>query len=681
MYQYQDNVLSIPAKLLYNELSLISYKTYQNWCERGKLLRTKYGRGKGNTAWISFYDISEEWIKNAVKAFLGDPKKVVIVNELEKYIEIDRNAYNFFATHKTPKGEHLTPDKQIEKADTAMVFNAIEKVFKERGALVRNKPKAWLNISEAINDLATKLNEGYAPKYKFKLPSNSRSLKRKYKKYLTERYSSLIHGNEGHENSRKVTSKIEGLIISLYCLPNRPYSVTVHDLYLQFLGGAIEVYDIKTGEIFDREDFYDENNKPVEICEDTVRRYLKSPKNDVIIKKRRNKVHDFNLKVRPHVHRYAPNYSMSKVTLDDRDIMHTRLKNGGKVMAYYAFDDMSGAMIGISHSKEKTHDLYLDCLRNMFRFLSSKNIGTPMQMEVEHHLVKDFSEGLMKAGNLFPFVRWCNPGNSQEKYAENRIRVKKYGVEKLNNQNVGRHYSKLDSNRVIEQKIFNELNDTYKKASADYKKIIENELKEMVMYNNQLHHNQKKYKGLTRMQVFLQNVNPDVTPINKALLAKYIGFSTETSIKRNQYARVQYMDFQLETPQKINLLEPNNYDVTAYYLPENNEIKEVFLYQKDKLISVCEPVPNFNRANAEWTDKDKKGFFEAKVYISDFDEMVREDTKDKLQKVSIIRKENIPIIDIEVETIDYIPNKEPNYESTITEETEEEIKNRAFNEL
>ncbi|MDB0600727.1 hypothetical protein PL373_06120 [Tenacibaculum maritimum] len=669
MYTYQNNILSIPAKLLYEELAIIAYETYKTWIKRGKLVKTKAGRGKGNTAWVSYYDIAEEWVKNAVKAKLGDPKKVVSRNDLEPYILPDHKATNFFASHRKPDGKTLKFEKQREKATSVMILNAIETVFKERGALVKKKKVAWLNISDSVNALNT-------DKWKYKLPSNPRSLERRYKRYLKEGYSSFIHAGEGSDNARKVTANIENLIISLYCLPNKPYSSSVHDMYLQFLGGAFEVFDIKTGEVFDRDSFY-VNDAPVEITESTVWNYIKAPHNQLIIKKSRDGVYDFNHKVRPHVNRTAPNYSMSKITLDDRDIMHTRLEDGSKVMAYYAFDDLSGAMIGISHSKIKDHDLYLDCIRNMFQFTASKGLGVPMQMEVEHHLVKDFSEGLMKAGNIFPFVRWCNPTNSQEKYAERLIGIKKYGVEKDNNQNVGRHYLRSDSNRITRQKIFDEQNDNYKTAKASYNKIVENELQEQIDYNNGLHSNQKKYKGMTRLDVFLHHVNPDLPELDKSHLAKYIGEHKEVSIRRNQYVRVQYQKYQLDSPERINLLAPNNYKVDAYYIPFNNEITEVFIYQNNQLICECKPAPTFNRANSEWTDKDREGYREATKYISQFDKMVKEDTKERLQKVSIIK--NAPVtIDV---TPEIVETEEIPETFELEEVNEQEEINRAINDL
>jgi hypothetical protein len=449
-------------------------------------------------------------------------------------------------------------------------------------------------------------------------------------------------------------------------------------LYLQFLGGAIDVVDIKNGELFDREDFY-ENGSPVTISEATVWNYLKDPKNELIIKKRRNGFHDFSHKQRPHVNRTAPNYSMSKISLDDRDIMHTKMENGRKVMAYYAFDDMSQALIGYSHSKEKTHELFLNCIRNMFLFLNAKKTGMPMQMEVEHHLVRDFRDGLMKAGNVFPFVRWCAPTNSQEKYAERLIGTKKYGAEKDNNQNVGRHYSRRDSNRVINQKIFDADNDNYKEAKADYEVIVANDIQEIKEYNREPHPNQKKYKGMSKMDVFIYHLNPDLAEYDAPLLAKYIGERTKTSIRRSQYVQVLGEKYQLESPEKLSRLAPNNLTVDAYYIPEENgEIKDVYLYQNEGYIANCQPVPTFNRANAEWTDNDIQGFADAKEYISEFDKMVYQDTK-KITKVEVIKNTDYKE-DAEVKIIEDDP-QEKDFDEIVESFDTSDINQSAFDSL
>ncbi|MBB4117899.1 hypothetical protein GGR32_000171 [Mesonia hippocampi] len=675
MYAYQNNILSIPAKLLYKEWKLVSYNTYLSYCRRGKLIRTKEGRGQDNQAWVSFHDlpvVKGVNIKEFCVRALGKPEDVIVRNELEKYIIPDPKAIDFFAQHRKPNGKPLTFEKQREKATSAMILNGIETIINDRvkcnKIFGKKKVRIWQNISEAVNALDT-------DKWSYDLPGSWRGLKRRYNQYINHRYQTFIHKGEGSDNARLVTEDMERLIIALYCLPNKPYMSSTHDMYLQFLGGAIEVFDLQTGEIFDRQKFY-KDDAPIELSESTIRNYLNKPENQIIIAKFRNGDYDFSHKVRPHVNRHAPNYSMSKITLDDRDIMHTKMHDGNKVMAYYAYDDLSGAMIGISHSKSKNHELFLDCIRNMFRFTTSYNLGVPMQMEVEKHLVSDFSEGLMKANNLFPFVRWCNPTNSQEKYAERLIGIKKYGVEKDNNQNVGRFYARGESDRVTRQKIFDEYNDNYKEAKASYEEIVAQELAEQIEYNNEPHPDKVRFKGKSRLQVFIENVNPELPKLNKAMLALYVGVHVQTTIRRSQYVTVKYGKYQLPSPQTLQMLAPNNYKVDAYYIPENNEVKEVYLYQNKEFICKCTPVPKFNRANAEWTDKDVQKYNEAMQYINRFDSMVKENTKKTLTKVGII-KNKPQTIDVPVETLELPEPQEYSFEQTDYQTQ----RNRAINDL
>lgn len=638
MYEYQNNILSIPAKLLYKDWGLMKYSYYLKLCSRGKLVRTSEGRGLGNQAWVSFNDLPV--VKGIdTKAFcvrmLGNPKDMLFVNQLEQYIVPDPKAIEYFALHRKPNGKPLKLEEQRIRATSCMILNAIETVIKDPLKIrkfSKKKLKIWENMSFAVNNLNTQ-------KWHFKLPANQRSLQRKYNAYINIRYDEFIHKGEGAKNRLKVTKGIERLIIALYCLPNKPYANATYDKYLQFMGGALTVYDYQTGEVFNREHFFDENGQIVELAESTIWNYINKPENKIIIAKIRNGDYDFSHKIRPHVNRHAPMYSMSKISLDDRDIMHTQYYDGKKkkrVLTYYAFDDLSGAMIGITHSKKKDHALFLNCIRNMFQFTSSYNLGVPMQIEVERHLTTEFEEGLLKAGVLFPFVRFCNPTNSQEKYSERQIRTKKYGVEKDRHQNVGRHYARLDSNRTTLQKIFDEHNDNYREATATYEEIVAWDLEEQQLYNNELHHNQVKFKGKTRLEVFLENVNPNLPKLNKALLSQYIGEHTKTTILRNQYVTVQYGKYQLPNPQTIMMLQPNNYNVDAYYIPVNNEVKEVFLYQKGEFICKCKPVPIFNRANAEWTDEDALKYQEAMKYIQQFDAMTKGLIDEKVSKVGIM---------------------------------------------
>lgn len=678
-YEYYDKKLGFKVNYLISNrefhpesIKVIKYTTLYNRmnsknCHEKQLRRSSLGVD----ALIEFSSLCLEWKELIILKF-GKPQEEIKKSWFASQFVLDRKAFDFFLAYTYGDKVKLDHDTITRYTHQAAVLNTVLLVKNNRKQYLRSLGTTSVDIWESLSRDVNAFHE-----VDHKLPTTKSSLRYKVTKYNKEGYAGLISDKFGMQNALKVTDQIENLIISLYCLPNKPYVENVHEMYIKFLQGEIDVVNIKTGEIFERKNFF-KRNKPVEITVGTVWNYINAPHNDLIIKKARNGAYDFNHKNRPHVHRTAPIFSMSKITLDDRDIMHTKLHDGSKVMAYYAFDDMSGAMIGIAHSKAKNHDLFIDCLRNMFRFTSSYNLGIPMQMEVEQHLVSDFKDGLMKAGTVFPFVRWCNPTNSQEKYAERLIGTKKYGVEKDNNQNVGRHYSRRDSNRTTLQKIFDEQNDNYKVARASYEQIVANELQEQIQYNNELHSDQVKFKGMTRLEVFLRNVNTDLKEFDKSHLAKFIGDHTQTSIRRSQYVTVQYGKYQLSNPDVMRKLSPNNYNVDAYYLPNSqNEIKEVFIYQNNQFICECKPVPTFNRANSEWNDDDLDGYNNATKYISQFDKMVKERSASKLQKVSIIKTNNI--------YIDVTPEIMPRIESEEIFELEhvniQSERNRAINDL
>ena len=662
-YEFHNKKLGVKIKFLIfdrhfhpNSLKLISYNAINKRFKSDNRSEVQLRKPSvGCDALALHSSLCQEW-KDMLVVHFGTPKEEIKKSWFAQHYVADRGAWDFYTAHTYGEKIKLDVDKIELYTYQASVLNTVLLMKNNRKQYLKTLGCTSVDIWDSLSKDVNAFRE-----VDHQLPTTKDSLRYKATKYAKEGYPSIISGKYGMQNALKVTSKIESLIISLYCLPNKPYIENVHEMYEEFLSGEIDVFDIKTGEVFDKKDFF-KRGKPVELTVGTVWNYINAPHNALVIAKFRNGTYDFNHKMRPHVTRTPPVYSMSKISLDDRDIMHTKLHDGSKVMAYYAFDVMSGAMIGIAHSKSKNHDLYIDCLRSMFRFTTSKGLGVPMQMEVEQHLVSDYKDGLMKAGNVFPFVRWCNPTNSQEKGAEHFIGMKKYGVEKDNNQNVGRHYSRRDSNRTTIQKIFDEQNDNYKDAKASFEQIVANELQEQIAYNNEPHSDKKKYPNQTRLQVFLNNINPDLPKLDLAQLTRYIGNHTPTSIRRNQYVTVQYEKYQLSSPQIIRKLAPNNYEVDAYYLPnENNEIESVFIYQNGLFICECLPKPTFNTANSEWTDADVLGYQNSMKYISEFDKMVKDDSQ-RIQKVSIIRNDK-PIIDITPEVVTkQIPEPEYEYE-------------------
>ena len=131
---------------------------------------------------------------------------------------------------------------------------------------------------------------------------------------------------------------------------------------------------------------------------------------------------------------------------------------------------------------------------------------------------------------------------------------------------------------------------------------------------------------MTRLEVLHKFQNPAMAKYDASFLAQFIGEQVETSIKRNSTATVQYSEYQLPAPQLISRLEPNNYNVTAFYMPvePDEEITEIYLYQNGKFICTCKKLERYSSAKAEWTANDEQAYNKQAAYVSEFDRMSKE---------------------------------------------------------
>ncbi|OXA83700.1 hypothetical protein B0A56_00845 [Flavobacterium columnare NBRC 100251 = ATCC 23463] len=216
MYQFINNKVSIPARLLYKDWALVSYDNYQSLCKKRKLVRTKEGRGEGNEAYISAEDLpihrgidfKEICIRELGEFPTGNTNKLAF--RLSNAIEKDKEARRFFEQHKKPNGDSLDQEKQEQLRNSAEILNAIQTLFKTSSMKV-DSTKTWTALGEALKALQEKIN--------FKLPLNGRLLKPKYLQYVPRKYEVLLHKGEGHVNSVKITPEVSDWLISMYALP------------------------------------------------------------------------------------------------------------------------------------------------------------------------------------------------------------------------------------------------------------------------------------------------------------------------------------------------------------------------------------------------------------------------------------------------------------------------------
>lgn len=625
-----------PSTLSEEELApIMSIPNYKKLAAKEKINVVRSGRGLGGYVLVEIATMPLRF-QERIKLKYGDMKEDVIRNWLGSHYHIDAKAREFYTRFRFDNGDALPPEHIQEYTVNASVFEAVMRAM-EDATFMRKAMKAgpvnWGELAGAISY--------YQAEFGHTLPVSSNRFKKRVNDFKANGYESLISRKFMNQNRRKVTYDIERLLLSIDAQPEQPFNTTVWEQYNLFVQGELELYDPETGEVLNPADFTDKDGNPLVLSPATVANYLNNPKNKAL----RGKLHmsqwDFNNAYRPYHLRSIGEYSLSKVSLDDRDLPRP-MKDGNRVKAYYAYDVVSGAVVGYAYNRYKTTELFLDCMRNMFQTLDRNGMYIPAELEVEHHLVSDFADGLMQAGTVFPLIRWCNPGNSREKRAEHKNREKKYGVEKRTQVGIGRWYAKLEANRPKEEKVYDEKNNTYKVKTYSYEELVADDIRAIETFNAQPHPNQKRYPGMSRWDVLCAHQNPNLAPWDKAVLYRFIGQHTETTIRQNTYCTVMYNQYGLPSPEIIEKLEPRNYKVDAYYLPDaDGTINEVYIYQNGRYIATCKPVARYNENTAEQTEYDKAAYTEQSKYVAQFDKMMKDG---KIKRVGILAKEEAKLI-------------------------------------
>ena len=625
-----------PSTLSEEELApILSVPNYKKLAAKKEINVVRPGKGLGSYALVEIATMPLRF-QERIKLKYGDMKEDIIRNWLGSHYHIDAKAREFYTRFRFDNGDALPPEHIQEYTVNASVIEAVMRAM-EDATFMRKAMKAgpvnWGELAGAISY--------YQAEFGHTLPVSSNRFKKRVNDFKANCYESLISRKFMNQNRRKVTYDIERLLLSIDAQPEQPFNTTVWEQYNMFVQGDLELYDPETGEVLNPADFTDKDGNPLVLSPATVANYLNNPKNKALRAKLHMSQWDFNNAYRPYHLRSIGEYALSKVSLDDRDLPRP-MKDGNRVKAYYAYDVVSGAVVGYAYNRYKTTELFLDCMRNMFQTLDRNGMYIPAELEVEHHLVSDFADGLMQAGTVFPLIRWCNPGNSREKRAEHKNREKKYGVEKRTQVGIGRWWAKLEANRPKEEKVYDEKNNTYKVKAYSYEELVADDIRAIQTFNAQPHPNQKRYPGMSRWDVLCAHQNPNLAPWDKAVLYRFIGQHTETTIRQNTYCTVMYNQYGLPSPEIIEKLEPRNYKVDAYYLPDaDGTINEVYIYQNGRYIATCKPVARYNENTAEQTEYDKAAYTEQSKYVAQFDKMMKDG---KIKRVGILAKEEAKLI-------------------------------------
>lgn len=640
--EYYGNRLCISARELVDG-GVVSQSNYQNWVNRGRIDVVRRGGGAaGQYALVAVESLPRDY-RAKVQALYPDGDLTHLKGWVCSNYEIDQAAVAFFHSREQA-GLDLPPEKIKEYVVNASVLNCCIRLY-ERAATAQKLFGGKYNWEQMANAI-TALREEYG----HTLPTSTLRFRKKVNEYKKEGYSCLISGKFGNQSARKVDVKTEHLILGLAVLPNKPFNTNIAEMYNMFVCGELgEVYDPKTGELMNPEDFVDKNTgEPKELSESTITNYLNKPANKTLIEHSLMSWTTFMHEQMPHVHRHGGDFSLSQITMDDVDLTRKLKDTKQRVHAYYAYDVVSQCVVGASYARKKDEGLVVDCFRDMFRLIEKQGWGMPAGIEVENHLMTQYKDGFLQAGVAFPFVHFCAPQNSQEKYAEPLNGAKKRSVIHKNHEGIGRFYGK-GKWRQEYKKVSDETNELYEdKEYFSWDQLVAEDRRDSYEWNHQLHPNQKKFPGMTRWDVLCERINPTLQPLDKLTLARYIGERVETSIRRNSTVRVAHEDWWLSDTSVLEKLRPNDYQVTAYYMPdEEGKPTEVYIFQGDKYIDQVEKVQTYNRVMAEQTEEDVVKYIEQQKKIAKFGKYVREHA---IEQVGIIRADaRCPVGDDEEE--------------------------------
>lgn len=119
-----------------------------------------------------------------------------------------------------------------------------------------------------------------------------------------------------------------------------------------------------------------------------------------------------------------------------------------------------------------------------------------------------------------------------------------------------------------------------------------------------------------------------------------MGMQTDTSIRNNDAVQVQYQAYGIEKFEVLRLLKPNNYKVTACYVPAGDgSINEVYLYQGERFISRATLIERYNEAKAERTERDEQIRTQQAKRKANFYKLEKEGVASKIARKIIIEEQ------------------------------------------
>lgn len=594
---------------------IMSYDNYKKYIQRGKLRVVRQGKGKGNYALIEYDSLPQE-LKDRVRAKYpdADSELAYLHKVYDESFSYDHTARTYYMRTLARLNQSLKAERLKALADeytiNASVVQAVLRL-KRNTRLYRKVRQggsvSWAMMADAISY--------YKDCYGHTLGTTPTRFAQWAKKWEAKGYDSLISGKFGNANRVKINVDVADLVLRIARDPKRPYKTTVLECYNAFLRGEKVYYDPNTGEMY-RPELYPD------LSERSIGNILEQHNNSMRLSRELDTRHDYMNNTRLYVNRKKPLYSLSMVTMDDRDLplkvrwTHEKEKvlRGRKTTVkvtedtalkiYLAYDVASSAIVGYAFDGTKSRSIFENCMRDMFRTLLREGLGCPYEAQVEQHLVSDYKAGMMMPGALFTEVSFLSAENSRAKFAEHFNRVFKYSYEKEYLTNVGRFYALLRANRVKLGKNFDGENNNYLQEVWDMQEAIRFYKLLIEKYNHDPHPDQSLYPGKTRWEVLKECVHPRIEAIDRLSLVQHLGYTVKTSIRQGVLtARGQ--KWSISGPEVLDRLAPMDNTVDArWWEQEEGVVSELHIWQGDKYIEQCQAIQAYQVSKLERTDED-----------------------------------------------------------------------------
>lgn len=539
--------------------------------------------GNGRKMLIDFDSLHKD-----IQDALGDPRKCDHI--LERYYEVIPETIQYYGEFKRGNS-YLSSKEQEQYIINASVLSAIVELEKARTIERLNKKGSARGIVKTLNQDAFSFNETLNAKYgvKHNLPTNERRFKEALKQFKESGYYSVIKDPEGNRagNARKVDNAVMEVLNGLFVDNTKPTATDIYRSYDSFLGGYADVYNSKTGELYDPKDF-------PKLSHVTVTNYLSKWENAIgTHKKRAGNRQMYIAKFNPHGQMDMPKFSGSIISIDDRNPPFWYAK-GKRMWFYIGIDVASGCFTTFVYGKSKEgiiHDFY----RQMVRFHAAYNLGMPIELECESSLNSSFKNTFLREGQMFRHVK-IEANNAQAKIIERRFGQMRYEVEKKAPGWIARPFAKSESNQAGPGQ--NEI--------IPYDELVAARLADIEDWNNAPHHEEKH---LSRWEYFLANQHPDTNPINYKAILPHLGYHQPTSCKRGfitlqgrrraiaENGKILTGDALID---KMRIIEGK--DIEVYWLDDmQGGVLKAMAYLNDKFVCEVMEMPRFNRAKAEQT--------------------------------------------------------------------------------